>query len=92
MLKLLIKPLDEEAVIKSAAKTKAVVTAEEHFIYGGMGESVAGVLARNNPVPIEFVGVNDTFGESGKPADLLVKYHLDVDDIVKAAKKAIARK
>lgn len=87
-----IKPLDEEAVIKSAAKTKAVVTAEEHFIYGGMGESVAGVLARNNPVPIEFVGVNDTFGESGKPADLLVKYHLDVDDIVKAAKKAIARK
>ncbi len=87
-----IKPLDEEAVLKSVAKTKAVVTAEEHFIFGGMGESIAGLLARKNPAPIEFVGVNDTFGESGKPTELLKKYHLDVDDIVAAAKKVIARK
>ncbi len=87
-----IKPLDEEAILKSAAKTKAVVTAEEHFRNGGMGESIAGVLARNNPCPIEFVAVDDSFGESGKPMELLIKYHLDVNDIVVAAKKAMQRK
>lgn len=87
-----IKPLDTEAIIKSLKKTKCVVTAEEHQYNGGLGESVSGVLARELPVPQEFVAVNDTFGESGKPADLMVKYGLSKDDIVNAAKKAIARK
>lgn len=87
-----IKPLDEEAILKSASKTKAVVTAEEHMINGGLGESIAGILSRKNPTPIEFVGVNDTFGESGKPEELLVKYGLDTPNIVEAAWKVITRK
>jgi transketolase len=87
-----IKPLDTEAIIKSAQKTRCVVTAEEHNIYGGMGDAVAQVLARNIPTPIEYVGTHDTFGESGTPEELLKKYHLDTPDIVAAAEKVIARK
>lgn len=87
-----IKPLDEEAIIKSISKTKCAVTAEEHNIIGGLGDAVAQVAAKNQPVPIEYVGTKDTFGESGKPLDLLKKYGLDVADIVAAAERAIARK
>ncbi len=87
-----IKPLDEEAIIKSISKTKCAVTAEEHNIIGGLGDAVAQVAAKNQPVPIEYVGTKDTFGESGKPVDLLKKYGLDVADIVAAAERAIARK
>lgn len=87
-----IKPLDEEAVLKSVAKTGCVVSAEEHMINGGLGESISGLLARNNPAPQEFVAVNDTFGESGTPAELLVKYGLDSSNIVDACKKVISRK
>lgn len=87
-----IKPLDEEAVLASVAKTKAVVVAEEHNILGGLGESVARVLAQKNPTIMEFVSVNDTFGESGKVPDLLAKYGLDTKDVVAAVKKVVARK
>ncbi|WP_186758001.1 transketolase family protein [Echinicola salinicaeni] len=87
-----IKPLDTEAILESVAKTGACVTAEEHQYNGGLGDSVAQTLARNNPSPQEFIGVDDSFGESGKPTDLLEKYGLNADNIVKAAKKAIARK
>jgi transketolase len=87
-----IKPLDEEAVLKSAAKTKAVVTAEEHFIAGGMGESIASCLSRNTPMPLEMVAMRDTFGESGTPDQLLQKYKMDTDDIVKAVEKVLERK
>ncbi|HRI23502.1 MAG TPA: transketolase C-terminal domain-containing protein [Ferruginibacter sp.] len=87
-----IKPLDEAAVIASIKKTKCVVTAEEHNVIGGLGDSIAQVAAKNFPVPIEYVGTNDTFGESGKPMELLVKYGLDTSHIVAAAEKAISRK
>lgn len=87
-----IKPLDEEAVLASIKKTGCAVTAEEHNIYGGLGDSIAQVASRNWPAPIEYVGTNDTFGESGKPAELLVKYGLDAAHIVAAAEKALARK
>lgn len=87
-----IKPLDEEAVLASVRKTKCVVTAEEHQRNGGLGESVAGTLSRNFPAHQEYVAVNDTFGESGTPDQLMRKYHLDTPDIVEAALKAIARK
>ncbi|WP_212001700.1 transketolase family protein [Chitinophaga sp. HK235] len=87
-----IKPLDEAAVLKSLSKTRCAVTAEEHNVLGGLGDSIAQVAARNLPVPIEFVGTNDTFGESGKPVELLKKYGLDADHIVAAAEKAISRK
>lgn len=87
-----IKPLDEEAILKSVAKTGCVVSAEEHMMNGGLGESVAGLLARMNPAPQEFVAVNDSFGESGTPADLLVKYGLDSENIVEACQKVISRK
>lgn len=87
-----IKPIDEEAIVRSISKTGCIVTAEEHQKFGGLGESVAAVAARNRPCPQEFIAVNDTFGESGKPADLLVKYGLTAAHIVEAAKKAIARK
>ncbi len=87
-----IKPLDEEAILNSVGKTGCVVTAEEHMINGGLGDSVAQVLSRNNPSPQEYVGVNDTFGESGKPADLMVKYNISSNNIIEAAKRAIARK
>ncbi len=87
-----IKPLDEEAILRSIRKTKCAVTAEEHNIYGGMGDAVAQVAARNFPVPIEYIGTHDTFGESGTPAELLKKYGLDVPDIIAAAEKVIGRK
>ena len=87
-----IKPLDSEAILASIKKTRCAVTAEEHNIIGGLGDSVAQVAAKDCPVPIEFIGTNDTFGESGKPTDLLVKYGLDADHIVAAAEKVLARK
>lgn len=87
-----IKPLDEAAIIRSLQKTRCAVTCEEHNVLGGLGDSIAQVAARHCPTPIEFVGVQDSFGESGKPADLLKKYGLDVPDIIKAAEKAISRK
>ena len=87
-----IKPLDEEAVLRSLTKTRCAVTAEEHNVLGGLGDSIAQVAARHLPVPIEYVGTNDTFGESGKPLDLLKKYGLDANHIVAAAEKAISRK
>lgn len=87
-----IKPLDTEAVLASIKKTGCVVTAEEHNIIGGLGDSIAQVAAKEWPVPIEYIGTNDTFGESGTPTDLLVKYGLSTENIVAAAQKAIARK
>lgn len=87
-----IKPLDEAAIIQSLTKTGCVVTAEEHQANGGLGDSVANVASRNCPVPHEYVAVMDTFGESGKPTDLLAKYGLSTSSIVAAAEKAIARK
>lgn len=87
-----IKPLDESLVLQSAAKTKCVVTAEEHQISGGLGESIAGLLSRQQPTPIEMVAVNDSFGESGTPAELMTKYGLDTPNIVAAAEKVISRK
>jgi transketolase len=87
-----IKPLDEAAILQSLTKTGCVVTAEEHQANGGLGDSVANVASRNCPVPHEYVAVMDTFGESGKPTDLLAKYGLSTSSIVAAAEKAIARK
>lgn len=87
-----IKPLDEAAVIKSLSKTGCVVTAEEHQINGGLGDSIANVAARNCPVPHEYVAVNDTFGESGKPMQLLEKYGLGQSNIIDAVEKVLARK
>lgn len=86
-----IKPLDREAILNSVSKTGRVVTCEEHQQFGGLGESVAGVLARHNPAPIEMVAVNDTFGESGKPEELLQKYGLDVPDVVAAVQRVMKR-
>mgnify|MGYP000315439519 FL=1 len=87
-----IKPLDEEIILKSVAKTGCIVTAEEHNKYGGLGESVARCLALNNPTPQEFIATNDTFGESGTPAQLMEKYGLSSGAIVDAVKKVISRK
>ena len=87
-----IKPLDVDAVLKSVEKTRCVVTAEEHMRNGGLGDSIAQVLALNNPVPMEMVAVNDIFGQSGTPEELLKAYHLDTPDIVEAVKKVIIRK
>ncbi len=87
-----IKPLDETSVIRSISKTKCAVTAEEHNIIGGMGDTIAQCAARNFPIPIEYVGTKDTFGESGTPDLLLKKYGLDMPDIVAAAQKVLSRK
>lgn len=87
-----IKPLDEEAILKSVAKTKCAVTAEEHNRLGGLGDSVAQVLIKNNPVPQEYVAVNDSFGESGTPAQLMEKYGLNAANIVSAVQRVIKRK
>ena len=87
-----IKPLDRDAIIKSIKKTKCVVTAEEHMLNGGLGESIAQLLSRELPTPLEMVGVNDTFGESGTPRQLMEKYGLTSSDIVKASKKVLTRK
>lgn len=87
-----IKPLDEEAILASIAKTGCAVTAEEHQIHGGLGDSVAAVLSRKMPAPQEYVAVQDSFGESGTPKQLLDKYGLTSANIVAAAKRAMARK
>ena len=87
-----IKPIDEGAITKAAFETGAIVTAEEHQIYGGLGSAVAEVLVAHAPVPMEMVAVKDVFGESGKPEELLEKYHLKDVDIAAAAKKVVARK
>lgn len=87
-----IKPLDKEAILKSVAKTGCIVTCEEHQYNGGLGDSVAQLLAQNNPKPIEYVGIDDKFGESGKPEDLMVKYGLKSQNIVHAVEKVIKRK
>lgn len=87
-----IKPLDEDAIIASASKTKCVVTAEEHMINGGLGESIAGLLSAKLPTPVEFVAVNDRFGQSGTPEQLMKEYGLDTIDILNAAQRVLARK
>lgn len=87
-----IKPLDAKAIIDSVSKTKCIVTAEEHNHLGGLGESVARVLSQHKPTPQEFVATNDTFGESGTPAQLMEKYGLNSASIVKACEKVIKRK
>lgn len=87
-----IKPIDKEAIVEAAEQTGAIVTCEEHSIIGGLGSAVAEVLAENSPVPLERVGVADTFGESGTPQELLKKYGLTVEDIIVAVKKVIARR
>lgn len=87
-----IKPLDEKLVLSSVNKTKCIVTAEEHMMNGGLGDSIAQLVARNNPMPIEMIAVEDKFGESGTPEELMKKYGLDTPNIVEAAIKAVARK
>lgn len=87
-----IKPLDVDAVLQSVGKTRCAVTAEEHQLFGGLGESIAGTLSRHDPFPIEMVAVKDRFGESGKPHELMTKYGLDAANIVAAAKRALKRK
>jgi transketolase len=87
-----IKPLDKKTLLKSISKTKCVVTAEEHMIAGGLGESVAQVITQELLVPQEFVAVNDTFGESGTPMELMKKYGIDTEHIVAAVEKVIKRK
>ena len=87
-----IKPLDEAAILNSVAKTNCIVTAEEHNILGGLGESIARVLAKNNPTPQEFVATQDTFGESGTPAQLMEKYGLNASAIVNASQRVLKRK
>jgi transketolase len=87
-----IKPLDEEIILDSVAKTKCVVTAEEHQRHGGLGDSIAQLLARRRPAPQEYVAVNDSFGESGTPEQLLAKYGLGTSDIVRAVEAVLKRK
>ncbi len=87
-----IKPLDKEAVLNSIRKTRCAVTAEEHNVLGGLGDSIAQVAARHFPIPIEYIGTNDTFGESGTPTQLLKKYGLEAANIIEAAERAIVRK
>lgn len=87
-----IKPLDRKAILASVSKTRCVVTAEEHMMNGGLGDSIAQLLALENPLPLEMVAVNDQFGQSGKPEELMKKYGLEAADIVKAVKRVMARK
>ena len=87
-----IKPIDQAAIVKAAHETGAIVSAEEHQINGGLGSAIAEVLAKHSPVPMEMIAVNDTFGETGTPAQLLAKYHLKDVNVVEAAKKVIKRK
>ncbi len=87
-----VKPMDEAAIIKAARETGAIVTAEEHQRHGGMGSTVADILACNIPTPVEFVAVQNVFGQSGSPEELLAHYHLTSKDIVAAVKKVIGRK
>jgi len=87
-----IKPLDKAAILKSVSKTGCIVTAEEHMLNGGLGDSIAQVLSTENPTPMEMVGVNDTFGESGTPKQLMEKYGLTSKDIIAATNKVLSRK
>ncbi|GAB6149433.1 MULTISPECIES: transketolase family protein [Clostridium] len=87
-----IKPIDTELIVKSAEETGVLITAEEHSVIGGLGSAVCEVVSENHPVPVMRVGVKDTFGESGKPAELLKAYGLTAEDIVKAVKKGISLK
>ena len=87
-----VKPIDSEAVIKAAKETGAVVTVEEHQVNGGLGSAVAEVLAKNHPAPQEFIGVQDRFGESGEPWELVEKFGMGVKDIKEAVKRVIKRK
>ncbi|MBQ1886404.1 MAG: transketolase family protein [Bacteroidales bacterium] len=87
-----IKPLDYDTVMESVKKTGCVVTAEEHFIFGGMGEMIAGLLSSHMPAPVEFVAIADRFGQSGTPSELMKAYGLDAAHIVSAARRAVARK
>lgn len=87
-----IKPLDDAAILKSVAKTKCIVTAEEHQMHGGLGDAVAQLLSRNTPTPQEYVAVNDSFGESGTPDQLMTKYGLDTVNIIEAVNKVMKRK
>jgi transketolase len=87
-----IKPLDREAIHRAAAETRAIVTAEEHLVASGLGVRVAQVVAETRPCPMEFVGVQDTYAESGTPEELLRKYGLMASDIVAAVKRVLSRK
>ncbi len=87
-----IKPLDTKTILDSIRKTKCAVTAEEHMLNGGLGDSIAQYLSTTLPTPIEMIGVNDTFGESGTPKDLMIKYGLSSDNIIESARKVISRK
>ena len=87
-----IKPIDVEAIVALAKETRAIVTVEEHQVAGGMGSAVAEVLAQNYPVPIEFIGVQDNFGQSGAPDELIEHYGMGKDSIKEAVKKVLARK
>ncbi|MEK7629753.1 MAG: transketolase C-terminal domain-containing protein [Patescibacteria group bacterium] len=87
-----IKPLDKDTILKYVHNTRAVVSVEEHQIYGGLGSAIAELLAKEMPVPMEFIGVNDSFGESGKPEELIEKYGMGVESIKKAVRKVLSRK
>jgi transketolase len=87
-----IKPLDREAIMSAARETGAIVTAEEHQVHGGLGSAVAEVLSTQYTIPLEIIAVQDTFGESGAPQELLKKYHLKDNDIVKAVHRVLKRK
>jgi len=87
-----VKPIDKAAVVSSLTKTRCAVTVEEHNIIGGLGDAIAQIAAKHIPTPIEYVGTQDTFGESGTPKELLKKYGLDVPDIIAAAEKVLNRK
>ena len=87
-----IKPLDDAMILSSLEKTNCAVIAEEHQILGGLGGSISQLLSQKNPLPIEFVGVNDSFGESGKPMDLMKKYQIDQTSIINAVKTVLSRK
>jgi len=87
-----VRPLDEAAIVAAARETGAIVTAEEHFLHGGVGSNIARIVAQNQPVPMRFVGLADIYTDSGEPDDLLEKYHLTANDIVAAAREAVAAK
>ena len=87
-----IKPIDEEIILESIKKTKCAISCEEHNIIGGLGESISRILAQNNPAPQSFVATNDTFGESGTPQQLMEKYGLNSQAIIKSAIEVIKKK
>ena len=87
-----LKPIDQELLLSEAKKTRAFVVAEEHLVFGGLGSVVSQVISQNDPIPIEFVGIQDTYAESGKPEELFEKYGLTSKHIVQAAEKALSHK